>query len=116
MKDEWQELDQLIQLRDQMNKRIIHLRAKLRLETPLKGHLTVRCRDLAPYIQEALDLGMTINVLASKAMVSPKTIRNIMKYEYKLVYDVTADRILTALGIPHVLPSIRLNEPIEVEE
>jgi hypothetical protein len=99
------ELERLYEIRVYINLRIEILEAEQPKQTrkaqiPLKGG-KVLCIQIAPFIREWIDSGRTLVALAQEAMVSEKTVRNILSGEYKFTHDSIADAVMTAMGHQH---------------
>lgn len=104
-------------LRDAANDRIKLLERQLQYRIQTKqaknGHMYtgVLALDIKPYLQEWISHGHTLRTLADKAMLAESTLESIMRNRTETVRLDTADRILTALGIPHILNNIVPDPP-----
>jgi Helix-turn-helix len=102
------ELRALYQIRALIDERIAFFETQLVVRNVVQkrsnGSLYpgVNTEDLKPYIQEWVDQGYTLRTLADKAMISETTLQKIMRGSVQMTRDDTADRILTALGLPNV--------------
>jgi hypothetical protein len=72
----------------------------------------VESARLAPYIQQWIDGGSTLLSLSRVAGVGEKTLRQILSGQLPTVRELTADRILSGLGLPHVFNEIVPDPPI----
>lgn len=112
-----EELKTLRKLRSTIDERIRQLEGKLQYKTALRiksnGALQtgIPTTEIKPYVQEWVDQGHTLVALAHKANVSESTIDNIMQKPDSMVRTSTADAVLTALGLPHVLNRILPDPP-----
>lgn len=112
-----EELVSLRKLRDSLNERITLLEKQQRYRVALKVknngaiYNGVLSTDLIPYIQEWIDNGHTIRALADKANLAEDTIGRILRNEHTMVRTTTADRIITALGIPHIFSKLVPDPP-----
>lgn len=108
-----EELQQLIAIRDYANKRIRELRSLINMvkpkmptdEIPDGSYKWVRVSDISKYVN---DWDGTWTQLALDSGTSTKTISNIRDGLAKWVREDTADRIMMALGLPHI--SIELHD------
>lgn len=103
------ELEQLRELRTLISRRIKTLENRSRNRSMKeKGGLTVRSKDLKPFLQEWIDQGRPLVDLARKAVVSDKVLYDIMRGDTRMTTDLIADSILTALNCsPVVLEELR---------
>ena len=102
-------LEELLKLRSIIDQRIESLRR--RELTPTNGRDMVAKSDLAPYVREWVSTGKSLGTLANRAMISITTLERILSDEQGVVTESTADKILTALGLPHIFNQLVLPDP-----
>ena len=113
-----EELQTLRKLHSATEERISQLEKQLRYRTTVKiaknGNIYkgVLCSDLRPYIQEWVDMGRTLGALADNAGISEGSIVRILNNKQDMVRTDTADKLLTALGLPHIFNEL-VPEPPE---
>lgn len=102
------ELKELYHLRDALNVRIARLeqRAIFPVSKNGAGDAVVYTKDIRPYVQGWIDEGYTLQSLADKADISVATLYNILQRTRPTVKENTVDKILQALGLPHVYNDI----------
>jgi len=101
-----QELSELYRMREYINQRINDISATIKHDS-ISLHLSggkiyVLTSELKPYVQEWVNLGYSLNVLADKAIVSEATLLNILRLKTEYTRENIADKILTALDMPQV--------------
>ena len=108
VRDAREELNALKELRAIIDKRIERL--QLRMVAPEvisgNGQRMVENRYIRPFIREWIDRGNTLIELANQCGMSDGTLRRIMRENEDLMSERSADKILTALGLPHVYNEI----------
>lgn len=104
----YEELKELLALQTIIEQRITRLRLRLIAPTVRSGNnqRMVESRHVRPFITEWIDRGNTLQALADQCVMSDKTLRDIMNHEEKLISERSADKILVALGLPHVYNEI----------
>ena len=113
-----EELHTLRKLQQATEERISQLEKQIRYRTTMKvaknGNIYsgVLCSDLRPYIQEWVDMGRTLGALADRASISEGSIVRILNNKQDMVRTDTADKLLTALGLPHIFNEL-VPEPPE---
>lgn len=113
-----EELHTLRKLQQATEERINQLERQLRYKTTMKvaknGNIYrgVLCSDLRPYVQEWVDMGRTLGALADNAGLSEGAIVRILNNKQDMVRTDTADKLLTALGLPHIFNEL-VPEPPE---
>lgn len=61
----------------------------------------VRTAQIAPYLRSWIDQGNTLVQLAEHSGVDEKTLRNVLREKNKHMWESTADRVMTAMGLPY---------------
>jgi hypothetical protein len=113
-----EELHTLRKLQQATEERISQLEKQIRYKTTMKvaknGNIYrgVLCSDLRPYVQEWVDMGRTLGALADNAGLSEGAIVRILNNKQDMVRTDTADKLLTALGLPHIFNEL-VPEPPE---
>lgn len=99
-----EELRELHQLRDLIEKRITRLYFRLYAPTHKRsnGYSVVYAEDLRPYVQAWIDEHKPLRSLAERADINEHTLYAILRGTRETVREATADKILSALELPHI--------------
>lgn len=97
------ELRQLKELRKTLDTRMAWIHRRLYSPT-INGKYSVDSTPLIKYIQQSIDNGESLSIIADRCMVSERTVANALRGEP--ISEASADRLVTGLGIPHLYDDI----------
>ncbi len=98
-----EELEMLTKMRDYINVRIKQIKWAQKDKPELKeSYLWVQTSCIAPYLQKFKGQDNGLTRLAEQSGVSYKTLANIRDGKSEWTREDTADKIMMALGLPHI--------------
>ena len=96
------EIAELTRMRDYANQRLRELRSFKPRKQKMDKQLWVQTNCISPHIIAAVNNGDTPQAIANRAGVDYKTVTRIRDNEAEWTREETSDKIMMALGLPHI--------------